>query len=93
MENISLKKAQDLQNATAACITQNMHIESAVKSLKEITHRPLPTIDVTYKLNEKNQVLGISDDDRKKISEFYEWLESKKMPMRELFASIVKSEN
>lgn len=89
METISRRLATDLQNATSNYATQNVNLQNAIDALKTITHKPLFTIPCTLQLGNKNDHLGITNEDRKLISDFISFLESKHMPMRELFNFII----
>lgn len=82
METISRRLAADLQNATANFTTQNNNIQTAIDALKSITHKPLFTIPSSLNLgnkNDQNLILGITNEDRKLISGFISFLESKHM--------------
>lgn len=83
MATISLKIANSLQIATQKVVMQNMYLQSAIDSLKDITHKPMqPVIN-------NNKTFGITDLDRQKISDFIKYLQTLEIPTRELFENIV----
>ena len=88
MENITIEKANNLQNITERYVKQNISIETAVTALKNITHAPLAGIPNYQKFINQNDYFGVTDMDRKKINEFIDWLSSLKMPLGELFRTI-----
>jgi len=85
---IEIKTAYELQNATVNFANQNNSIKIAIEALKSITHRPLGHIANTEKFLNKNDYFGITEEDRKTISDFIKFLETKEMPMGELFKCI-----
>ena len=85
----TLKVASYIQNATIGFVNQNNNIKNAVNALKSLTHQPRYTIPNTTKMGSQEEYFGISDDDRKTISDFIKFLEKKEMPMREVFDFIV----
>lgn len=83
---VTFKGANELQKATINFNNQNNNLRSAIEALKCIAHRPICAIP------NKNKFLGITSEDRKKISDFIEFLETKEMPMRELFEYVLMNE-
>jgi len=90
--NVKIEKAAAMQNATVAYTLQNSNIATAIQALKSITHHPMGTIENTSKLGSKNDYFGISEEDRKTIGSFISFLETKEMPMRQLFDYILNQE-